>query len=118
MNPKHILTKAILAAAGVALSSSAAMAVNPNFVAGDLVVFFQQRGGTNTIMLDVGQATLFRDATSNILNIANIGTRAERREKVQDLLRVVGLNAYFSTVIRTNLAVDKGNASASQGLCL
>ena len=74
MNPKNILTKAILAAAGVALSSSAAMAVNPNFVAGDLVVFFQQRGGTNTIMLDVGQATLFRDATSNILNIANIGT--------------------------------------------
>ncbi len=33
---------------------------------------------------------------SEPLNIANIGTRSERREKVQDLLRVVGLNAYFS----------------------
>lgn len=74
MNPNSILTKAILAAAGVALSSSAAMAVNPDFVAGDLVVYFQQRGGTNTIMLDLGTATTFRDATSNILNIANLGT--------------------------------------------
>ncbi len=74
MSPKSILTKAILAVAGVALSSSAALAVNPNFVAGDLVVFFQQRGGTNTIMLDVGQATNFRDATSNLINIANLGT--------------------------------------------
>ncbi|MGI8476739.1 MAG: ABC transporter ATP-binding protein [Thermomicrobiales bacterium] len=30
------------------------------------------------------------------LNIAGIGSRDERREKVQDLLRVVGLNAYFA----------------------
>ena len=74
MSPKNILTKAILAVAGIALSSSAAMAVNPNFVAGDLVVFFQQRGGTNTIMLDLGAATTFRDATANVLNIANLGT--------------------------------------------
>ena len=74
MSPKNILTKAILAVAGVALSSSAAMAVNPNFVAGDLVVFFQQRGGTNTIMLDLGAASTFRDATANVLNIANLGT--------------------------------------------
>ena len=71
MNPNSILTKAILAVAGVALSSSAAMAT---ITAGDLVVFFQQRGGSNTLMLDVGAATTFRDATSNILNIANIGT--------------------------------------------
>jgi len=74
MKTNNILTKAILAIAGVALSSSAAMAANPTFVAGDLVVYFQQRGGANTLMLDVGAATTFRDTTSNILNIANIGS--------------------------------------------
>lgn len=30
------------------------------------------------------------------LTIARIGTRAERRERVQELLRVVGLNSYFA----------------------
>jgi oligopeptide/dipeptide ABC transporter ATP-binding protein len=30
------------------------------------------------------------------LNIAGLGNRAERRERVQELLRVVGLNAYFA----------------------
>jgi oligopeptide/dipeptide ABC transporter ATP-binding protein len=33
---------------------------------------------------------------SEPLNIAGIGSREERREKVQELLRVVGLNAYFA----------------------
>jgi oligopeptide transport system ATP-binding protein len=33
---------------------------------------------------------------SEPLNIAGIGSRHERSEKVQELLRVVGLNAYFS----------------------
>lgn len=31
------------------------------------------------------------------LNIAGIGSREERREKVQELLRVVGLNGYFAS---------------------
>jgi oligopeptide transport system ATP-binding protein len=30
------------------------------------------------------------------LNIAGLGSRAERREKVQELLKVVGLNSYFA----------------------
>jgi len=33
---------------------------------------------------------------SEPLNIFGVGTRAERRERVQELLRVVGLNAYFA----------------------
>jgi hypothetical protein len=71
---KNILSTAILAAAGVALSASSAMAQNPNYAPGDIVLFFQQFGGSNTVALNVGAATTFRDATSNILNIANIGS--------------------------------------------
>ena len=71
---KNILSTAILAAAGVALSASSAMAQNPNYAPGDIVLFFQQFGGSNTVALNVGAATTFRDTTSNILNIANIGS--------------------------------------------
>jgi hypothetical protein len=72
---KNILSTAILAAAGVALSASSAMAQNPNYAPGDIVLFFQQFGGSNTVALNVGAATTFRDTTSNILNIANIGAQ-------------------------------------------
>ena len=71
---KNILSTAILAAAGMALSASSAMA-NPNYAPGDIVLFFQQFGGSNTVALNVGAATTFRDTTSNILNIANIGAQ-------------------------------------------
>jgi hypothetical protein len=72
---KNILSTAVLAAAGVALSASSAMAQNLNYAPGDIVLFFQQFGGTNTVALNVGAATTFRDTTSNILNIANIGSQ-------------------------------------------
>lgn len=72
---KNILSTAILAAAGMALSASSAMAQNPNYAPGDIVLFFQQFGGSNTVALNVGAATTFRDTTSNILNIANIGSQ-------------------------------------------
>jgi hypothetical protein len=72
---KNILSTAILAAAGVALSASSAMAQNPNYAPGDIVLFFQQFGGANTVALNVGAATTFRDATANIFNIANIGSQ-------------------------------------------
>ena len=72
---KNILSTAVLAAAGVALSASSAMAQNLNYAPGDIVLFFQQFGGSNTVALNVGAATTFRDTTSNILNIANIGAQ-------------------------------------------
>ncbi len=72
---KNILSTAILAAAGMALSASSAMAQNPNYAPGDIVLFFQQVGFSNTVALNVGAATTFRDTTSNILNIANIGSQ-------------------------------------------
>lgn len=74
MKSTSILSKAILAAVGVALSASSAMAQNPNYAPGDVVLFFQQFGGSNTVALNVGAGVTFRDATANILNIANIGS--------------------------------------------
>lgn len=63
----------LIALAAGAFTISPAQAVNPNFLAGDLVLYFQQFGGTGIpFMLDLGQATIYRDATSNILNIANV----------------------------------------------
>lgn len=75
MNPKNILSKAILAAAGLTLSVSSAMAqINTTYAPGDVVLYFEQYLGSNTVMLNVGAGTMFRDTTTNILNIANIGS--------------------------------------------
>lgn len=39
----------------------------------DLILFFQQFGGTQTVMVNLGIARAYRDATANIMNIVNIG---------------------------------------------
>jgi len=72
---KNILSTAILAAAGVALSASSAMAQNPNYAPGDVVLYFEQYLGSNTVAVNLGSAVTFRNATANILNIANIGSQ-------------------------------------------
>lgn len=46
---------------------------NPNYAPGDLLLFFQQFGGTQTVMANLGAATTYRDATGPLLNIINIG---------------------------------------------
>jgi PEP-CTERM motif len=64
---------AILALGLMGLAVTPAQAVNPNFAAGDLILYFEQFGGTNTLMLDLGAAWTYRGLTTNLLNIANIG---------------------------------------------
>jgi hypothetical protein len=49
-------------------------AQNPNFTDGNLVLYFQQYGGSQTIMVSLGAGTLYRDATSSILNIVDLGS--------------------------------------------
>ncbi len=72
---KNILSTAILAAAGVALSASSAMAQNTTYAPGDVVLYFEQYLGSNTVAVNLGSAVTFRNATANILNIANIGSQ-------------------------------------------
>ncbi|MCE9610962.1 MAG: hypothetical protein K8R23_12275 [Chthoniobacter sp.] len=67
----NLLSLAALALSGFGVTS--AMAQNPNYAPGDVVLFFQQFGGSNTIMANIGSGTTFRDATSNMVNITNIG---------------------------------------------
>jgi hypothetical protein len=70
----QIKALALSAAALCGITVTPAMAQNPNYAPGDVVLFFQQFGGSNTVALNVGAATTFRDATANILNIASIGS--------------------------------------------
>jgi hypothetical protein len=53
---------------------------NPNYIAGDLVLFFQQEGGSNTVYANLGNAaTVFRGTAAgadvaNKVNFLNVGT--------------------------------------------
>jgi PEP-CTERM motif len=75
MKPKNILTTAILAATGLALSTSA-QAQNPGFANGDLIMAFRAVNGTGsdrTVMVSLGNtATVFRDSNVNNINLDNI----------------------------------------------
>jgi len=76
MNRKNILTTAILAVVGVALSATSASAQNANYsqAGGDITLFAQKRGGTQTLLLNIGTGQQFRDTTTNLINLKNIGT--------------------------------------------
>lgn len=75
MKTKTILNTVILAAAGLALSTVPSQAQNANYAqaSGDIVLFFQQFAGSQTVMLNIGTGQTFRDATSNIFDIKNLG---------------------------------------------
>ncbi|WP_395718920.1 PEP-CTERM sorting domain-containing protein [Prosthecobacter sp.] len=71
---KHLLS--MLAVAGMTLFASRAGATT--FLAGDLLLSFRASGGTGSdknVVVNLGQAdTVYRDATSNLTNIADIGS--------------------------------------------
>lgn len=70
----NILKKAALVAFTASLFAAApASAQNTTYAPGDLILFFQQLNGTQTVMLNLGAAWTYRDATVNMMNIVNIG---------------------------------------------
>ena len=71
MNQKSKFIALATAVASV-IAGATAQAQNPNYAPGDIVLFFHQFGGSNTVMLNVGSATTFRDTEVNLINIANI----------------------------------------------
>lgn len=75
MKNTSILKKTALAAI-LALSTSAdqSFAQNPNYAPGDLLLYFQQFGGTQTAMVNLGTAFSYRDRTTDNLNFINIGS--------------------------------------------
>ncbi|MFZ4774685.1 MAG: PEP-CTERM sorting domain-containing protein [Terrimicrobiaceae bacterium] len=65
-----------LAAGSLAISMVGANAANSFYTPGDLVLYFQQEGDTDTVYVSLGNtATVFRNATSDILNTINISTQ-------------------------------------------
>ena len=77
MNQKTTYIALAVAVAGV-ITGASAQAQNPNFTPGDLVLGFRATGGVGSgtvIEAALGDtATVFRDATTNLLNIVNIGS--------------------------------------------
>ena len=71
---KTAFNKAALAALALAgFAAAPAGAQNPNYTPGDLVLYFLQFGGSQTVMVNLGAAFGYRDATVNNLNFINIG---------------------------------------------
>ncbi|MFA7345932.1 MAG: PEP-CTERM sorting domain-containing protein [Terrimicrobiaceae bacterium] len=73
---KNKLRVLALAAGSLAITLAGANAANSFYTPGDLVLYFQQEGDTDTVYVSLGNtATVFRDATSDILNTINISTQ-------------------------------------------
>ena len=66
---------AVLAALSVVCFNTAKVgAQNLTYAPGDLLLYFMQFGGTQTVMVNLGPAWTYRDATANIMNLVNIGS--------------------------------------------
>jgi hypothetical protein len=61
----------------IALTSARAQVVDNSYTNGDLILGFQVNGGTQTLMVNLGAATAYRDTTTNFLNIANIDSQLQ-----------------------------------------
>ena len=105
---------AILALSISAMAAAPALAQNPNYTAGDLVLTFQNPGGAvgadQTLYVNLGNAaTLFRqggvgtDGASNLLNIVNIGST---------LISAFGANWASEITLHAGLAGVWGTASS------
>lgn len=74
MKNTSILKKTALAALfAFSTTASQLFAQNLNYAPGDLLLYFQQFGGTQTVMVNLGTAFSYRDRTANNLNFINIG---------------------------------------------
>jgi len=116
---KQIKTKLrvlALAAGSLAITMVGANAQNTHYAAGDLVLYFQQEGSSNTVYADLGNAsTVFRGAATgpdaaNALNIINISAQlnsafgaswATATNLYMGVAGVVGTSA--TSVVLTNL---------------
>ncbi|MBN8709769.1 MAG: hypothetical protein BGO12_03425 [Verrucomicrobia bacterium 61-8] len=98
-------------AIGGTIATASAANDNPNYAAGDLVMYFQNPGGAvgsdQTVMVSLGNAsTVFRDG-GDFLNIANIGTL---------LSDTFGANWYELDTLYFGVAANIGTASLGNTL--
>ena len=85
-----------------------AKAQNTNYAPGGLVLYFQNPNGTqgasSAVMVSLGDGSVFRDATTSIMNIANIGSV---------LGTTYGNNWYEQTGLFMGVAGNRGTTSAN-----
>lgn len=110
---KSKLRALVLAAGSLAISATAVQAQNTNYAAGDLVLFFQQEGGSQTVYANLGNtATTFRGAAAgvdvaNSFNFLNINST---------LISAFGANWATDTSIYAGLAGVWGTSGTNSAL--
>ncbi|MES2475940.1 MAG: PEP-CTERM sorting domain-containing protein [Verrucomicrobiota bacterium] len=112
---KHAMALAILAAT---MATPAARAANTFYTPGDLVLYFQQEGGTNTVYANLGNAASFRGSAAgaaggtNQLNFLNLNTTLESAFGLgwaSDSTIYAGMAGVFSTNSSNATAVVDGD---------
>jgi len=111
---KNKLRVLALAAGSLAITMAGASAANSFYTPGDLVLFFQQEGGTNTVYANLGNtATAFRGAGTgaadgvNQINFLDINST---------LVSAFGSGWATDTTLYAGLAGVWGTSSSSTGL--
>lgn len=111
----------LVAAAGMSLASNEVQAANSFYAPGDLVLFFQKQGSTNTVYANLGNAaTLYRGASAgtlgdqdltktNILNLNSTLTSAFGSGWQSDTGIYAGLAGVFSTNSTNAIAAPDGD---------
>lgn len=101
-----------LAVGASILTLGTAEAQNLGYAPGDLVLYFQNPGGSTgsdqTVMVSLGNsATVFRDASSSLLNMANIGML---------LSTTFGADWYNQETLYMGVAANQGTSLTSSAL--
>jgi len=100
----------VLTVGSLAIASGGAHAQNANYAPGDLVMFFQQSGGSQTVYANLGSATTWRGAATgadvaNSLSFLNINTQltsAFGASWATDTALYAGLAGVYSTSTSTS----------------
>lgn len=101
-----------LAVGASILTLGTANAQNLGYAPGDVVLYFQNPGGSTgsdqTVMVSLGNsATIFRDASANLLNMANIGML---------LTTTFGADWYNQDTLYMGVAANQGTSSLTSSL--
>ncbi len=113
---RKIKKYALLAAAASALAAPSAMAANSFYAPGDLVLFFQKEGSSNTVYANLGNTAVFRGASAgadapsqlNFLDLSTTLTSAFGAGWASDPSIYGGLAAVWGTSA-TNLSLQNGD---------
>jgi hypothetical protein len=113
---QHFKKAPILTAASLILASLSAKGANTFYAAGDLVLFFQQAGGTNTVYANLGNAaTLYRGSAAgaadgansiNMMDLSSTLASAFGAEWASDPTVYAGLAGVFSTSATTTVLTN------------